>query len=118
MTRQNVLSMLRGLISGQRQAMPLAWHVEEGVKGNIRLSIDGARFDIDVRAVEDGADSFNEILDAMSRDERDVFARSLDEAADEAEREGPVSAEELRRDLDEAIRRGHEGWEARSGAVE
>ena len=118
MTRQDVLSALRELISGRRPSSPLAWHVEDGPGDDLRLTVNGARFDIDVRSAESRGASFDDVLDDMNQEERDAFARDLDEAADEAEREGPVSAEDLRHSLDEATQRGHEEWESRHGAVE
>lgn len=41
-----------------------------------------------------------------SRDVLETFARSIDAAEEEAERDGPVSPSRLRRTLDEAIERG------------
>lgn len=103
MTRQDIVTTLRDLIAGRRQSVPEAWTLEDGV-GGIRLCVEGTFFEIEVLDV--GADGFDTVLDAMSRAEKDAFARDLDEAAEEAERDGPVPAGEVRRSLDEARARG------------
>lgn len=105
MTRQDVIATLRDLIAGRLRSLPEAWRVVDGRNG-IRLSVEGVLFDIEVLDAGEEAEDFDAVLDGLSQDERDAFARSLDEAADEAEREGPVSTAELRRSLDEAIERG------------
>lgn len=112
MTRQDIVKTLRDLIAGRRQSVPEAWTLEDGV-GGIRLSVEGTFFQIEVWDVGDGAEDLDAFLDAMSPAEKDAFARDLDEAAEEAERDGPVPAEDLRRSLDEALARGTEAWNAR-----
>ena len=113
MTRQDIVTALRDLIAGRRRSIPEAWTLEDGVSG-IRLSVEGTLFEIEVSDVGEDAVDFDTALDAMSPAERDAFARELDEAAEEAERDGPVPAEDLRRCLDEAIERGLE-LRARAG---
>ena len=60
----------------------------------------------------------DDILDQMGEDERIAFLRDLDDAVEEAERDGPVPADELRRDLDEAKARGLKAWTARHGMTD
>lgn len=117
MTRQDVLSTLRQLVTGRLRDAPASWRVED-TEGCLIIVADGERFDVEVRPSDGGRDVMDGILDEMSEDECIAFARDLDEAAEEAERYGPVPAEELRRDLDEAKARGLKVWNARHGMTD
>ena len=115
MTRQDVLSTLRQLVTGRLRQVPPSWHVEEA-EGRLVIAADGDRFDVEVRPSTWDHDPMDEILGEMTEEGRAAFFRDLEEAADEAERDGPVPAHELRRDLDEAIERGLLTWNARPAA--
>ncbi len=117
MTRDDVVTHLNALIAGRARSLPASWQIDEGADGSLAIEVDGARFDVSVRPADEDSvlDTF---LDRMTPDERDAFARSLDEAAEQAEREGAVPAVELRRDLDEARARGLKAWKARNGALD
>ena len=105
MTRQDVLTTLGQLIAGRMREAPPSWSVDEA-DGGFVIQADGVCYDIEVWPSQAEHDIMGEILGAMSDGERAAFARDLDEAAEEAERDGPVPADELRRSLDDAIERG------------
>ena len=117
MTRQDVLFTLRQLATGRLREAPPSWHVEER-DGRLVIEANGDCFEVEVRASGADRDVMDDILGRMSEDERTAFARDLDEAADEAERDGPVPVEELRRDLDAAKARGLRLWRARQATVD
>lgn len=118
MTRQDVLTTLGQLVAGRLREGPPPWHVEEA-GGRLVIEADGARYDVEIRpSAEDrnpSGDPMDDIIGDMDEEERAAFVRDLEEAADEAEREGPVPADELRRSLDEAKARGLKAWNARHG---
>ena len=108
MTRQDVLTTLGQLVTGRMREAPPSWSVDEA-DGRLVIEADGARYDIEVWPSEAEHDVMGKILGTMDDGERAAFARDLDEAAEEAERDGPVPADELRRSLDDAIERGLAG---------
>lgn len=121
MTRQDIITTLRQLATGRLREAPSSWHVEE-TGGRLVIEADGARFDVEVRpSMEErdpGGDLVDEFLSGMGEEGRAAFFRDLDDAAEEAERDGPVPAEELRRSLDEARARGLRAWNARHGIAD
>ena len=84
---------------------PSSWSVDEA-DGRPVIEADGARYDIEVWPSEAEHDAMGKMLGTMDDGERAAFARDLDAAAEEAERDGPVPTNELRRSLDDAIERG------------
>lgn len=113
MTRQDVLTTLRMLIAGRLREPPPSWSLAEDADGRLVIEADGARYDVEVVPSIGDRDPMEEILGEMDEQRRAAFFRDLDDAADEAEREGPVPADELRRSLDEARARGLKAWNAR-----
>ncbi len=99
MTHHDLIDYLNDLINGERHGLPGLGQVDRGRDGRLVIEADGRRFDIIVRPAEDNPD---EVLDPPTGDDLAALGRSIDEAEDEAERDGTLSYDDLRRSLEEA----------------